>query len=42
VNKIDYTGVTYLMVAAGNGLPDILKCLLDAGANPDIDDGVSH
>ena len=29
------------MVAANNGLPDIMKCLLDAGANPNTPDAVS-
>jgi ankyrin repeat protein len=40
-NFIDYNGVTYTMVAANNGLPDIMKCLLDAGANPNTPDAVS-
>ncbi|VAH42522.1 unnamed protein product [Triticum turgidum subsp. durum] len=38
VNKIDHNGYTYLMVAADICLPGIMKCLLDAGANPDIPD----
>jgi ankyrin repeat protein len=41
VNFIQYTGITYVMVAANNGLPDIMKCLLDAGANPNTPDSVS-
>ncbi|KAM0910763.1 hypothetical protein ACQ4PT_013949 [Festuca glaucescens] len=40
-NFTDYTGVTYTMVAANNGLPDIMKCLLDAGANPNTPDSVN-
>jgi hypothetical protein len=32
---------TPLMIAAANGLTDILKCLVQAGANPNVHDCVS-
>uniref|UniRef100_A0ACD5XK41 Uncharacterized protein n=1 Tax=Avena sativa TaxID=4498 RepID=A0ACD5XK41_AVESA len=38
VNFVDYIGATYLMVAVNNGLPDLMKFLLDAGANPNTPD----
>uniref|UniRef100_A0ACD5XXN8 Uncharacterized protein n=1 Tax=Avena sativa TaxID=4498 RepID=A0ACD5XXN8_AVESA len=41
VNFVDYIGVTYLMVAVNNGLLDLMRCLLDAGANPNTPDAVS-
>ena len=41
VNFIDSAGVACVMVAAEYGLPGIMKCLLDAGANPNIPDEVS-
>ncbi|CAN6179833.1 unnamed protein product [Urochloa humidicola] len=37
VNFIDSNGVSYVMVAIGATL-DIMKCLLDTGANPNIPD----
>ncbi|XP_037433216.1 poly [ADP-ribose] polymerase tankyrase-2-like [Triticum dicoccoides] len=36
VNFIDSAGVACVMVAAEYGLPGIMKCLLDAGANPNV------
>ncbi|VAI38124.1 unnamed protein product [Triticum turgidum subsp. durum] len=40
VNFIDLDGDSYVTVAAKFGYPGIMKCLLDAGANPDIPDEV--
>jgi ankyrin repeat protein len=41
VNFIDSNGFSYVMLAAQCGLPDTMKCLLEAGANPNIPDVVS-
>ena len=42
MNFRDSNGVTCVMVAANHGSPVIMKCLLDAGANPNIPDEVSN
>jgi hypothetical protein len=41
VNFIDFSGLTSLILAVQYGLPGTVKCLLDAGANPNILDEVS-
>jgi ankyrin repeat protein len=41
VNFIDFSGLTSLILAVQYGLPGTVKCLLDAGANPNIPDEVS-
>uniref|UniRef100_A0A0E0QN19 Uncharacterized protein n=1 Tax=Oryza rufipogon TaxID=4529 RepID=A0A0E0QN19_ORYRU len=38
VNFRDSNGATYVMMAANYGFSGIMKCLLDAGANPNIPD----
>ena len=41
MNFIDLNGLSYVRLAAGCGLADTMKCLLEAGANPNIPDEVS-
>jgi ankyrin repeat protein len=41
VNFIDSDGASYVMLAAHCSLAETVKCLLEAGANPNIRDGVS-
>lgn len=42
MNFRDSNGATYVMMAANYGFSGIMKCLLDAGANPNIPDQVSY
>jgi hypothetical protein len=41
VNFIDFSGLSSLILAVEYDLPGTMKCLLDAGANPNIPDEVS-